>query len=376
MLKRMLIMLVLIGLVFGGIFGFIAFKGRMIKQFMSSQGEPLQTVSTLTADYQAWQPKREAVASVRAVQGAELSAEVAGIVEAIYFRQGETVKAGTPLLQLRAADDKAKLVSLKAAAELARITYQRSQAQFAAKATSQQSVDSDQANLAIALAHVNEQQAVINKKTITAPFDGQLGLRAVDVGQYLNAGTAVTTLQALDTVFADFFLPQQALAEVKTGQLITLTTDTYPNQVFNGDISVINPKVDLNTRNVAIRATLKNSHHQLLSGMYAKVIIATAEPQHYLTVPRTAISFNAYGATVFRVLANGNDAKGQPQFIAKQAFITTGETRGDQIAIMNGINAGDQIVTSGQIKLHNGSPVRIDNSIQPSNDSAPLPIDK
>ncbi|MDD5274684.1 MAG: efflux RND transporter periplasmic adaptor subunit [Methylovulum sp.] len=376
MTKRMLIMLIAVGLVLGGVFGFIGFKGRMIKQFMSTQGEPVQTVSTLKVGYQDWQPELKAVGTLRAAQGTDLSAEVAGIVEAIHFRQGDSVKAGAPLLQLRADDDKAKLKSLDATAELARINYQRSLAQFNAKAVSQQTVDTDKANLAIALANVSTQQALIDKKTITAPFSGQLGIRAADVGQYLNAGATIVTLQALDSVFADFFLPQQTLAELKTGQMISLHTDTYPNQVFTGEISVVNPKIDPNTRNVQIRATLKNPGHKLLPGMYATVTITTGQAQHFITVPRTAISFNAYGATVFRIEDNSVGDQGKPKLTAKQAFVTLGSTRGDQIAVISGINDGDNIVTSGQIKLRNGSPVQVDNSLQPSNDAAPQPVDQ
>lgn len=376
MTKRMLIMLIAVGLVLGGVFGFIGFKGRMIKQFMSTQGEPVQTVSTLKVGYQDWQPELKAVGTLRAAQGTDLSAEVAGIVEAIHFRQGDSVKAGAPLLQLRADDDKAKLKSLDATAELARINYQRSLAQFNAKAVSQQTVDTDKANLAIALANAAQQQALIDKKTIAAPFSGQLGIRAADVGQYLNAGATIVTLQALDSVFADFFLPQQTLAELKTGQMVSLHTDTYPNQAFTGEISVVNPKIDPNTRNVQIRATLKNPGHKLLPGMYATVTITTGQAQRFITVPRTAISFNAYGATVFRIVDNGEGDQGKIKLTAKQAFVTLGATRGDQIAVISGINDGDNIVTSGQIKLRNGSPVQVDNSIQPSNDAAPQPVDQ
>lgn len=375
MTKRMLIMLIITGLVLGGVFGFIEFKGRMIKQFMAAQGEPPQTVSTLKAGYQDWLPTLKAVGSLRAVQGAELSAEVPGIVEAIHFRQGDEVQAGATLLQLRASDDIAKLKALNATAELARITYQRSQAQFNAKAVSQQTLDTDKANLAIAIANAAQQQALVDKKTIRAPFAGQLGVRAVDAGQYLEPGTAIATLQALDSVYADFFLPQQALADLKTGQKVSVRADVYPNQDFSGEITVVNPKVDMNTRNVQVRATLKNPERKLLPGMYATVTITTGQARRYITVPRTAISFNPFGATVYRVEHAGADAKGQPKLIAKQAFVTTGETRGDQIAVLSGVNDGDDIVTSGQIKLHNGAPVLVDNSIQPSNDAAPQPVD-
>jgi membrane fusion protein, multidrug efflux system len=376
MIKRMIIMLIVVGIILGGIFGFIAFKGRMIKEFMSSQGEPLQTVSTITASYLEWLPKLEAVGSLQAVQGTNLSAEVPGIVAEIYFKQGDNVKIGTPLLQLRANDDIAKLQSLNATAQLARITYKRDQAQFSAKAISKQTLDIDKANLDVAVANVNQQQALVDKKLIRAPFAGRLGIRLMDVGQYLDAGTAIGTLQALDTIFVDFFLPQQVLESLKIGQKVTLKTDAYPAQTFTGDITVINPKVDINTRNVQVRATLKNPKHRLLPGMYVTVNVATGLAQRYITLPRTTVTFNAFGSTVYRVENNGQDEKGKPKLIAKQSFVTTGDTRGDQIAILNGVNEGDTIVTTGQIKLRNGSPVTVDNSIQPRNDATPQPKDQ
>ena len=372
----MIIMLIVAGMVLGGIFGFISFKGRMTREFMLSQGEPLQTVSTITAGFLEWLPKLEAVGSLQAVQGTDLSAEVSGIVAEIHFQQGDNVKTGTTLLQLRANDDIAKLESLKATAQLARITYKRDQAQFSAKAISKQTLDIDKANLDVAVANVTQQRALVNKKLIRAPFTGRLGVRLVDIGQYLEAGTSIGTLQALDTIFVDFFLPQQALATLKTGQKVTLKTDAYPTQQFTGDITVINPRIDINTRNVLARATLKNPKHKLLPGMYATVNVATGPAQRYITLPRTAITFNSFGSTVYRVENNGQDEKGRPKPIAKQSFVTTGETRGDQIAVLKGVNEGDIVVTSGQIKLHNGAPVAIDNTVQPSNDDAPQPNDQ
>ena len=376
MIKRMIIMLIVVGLVLGGIFGFISFKGRMIKEYMSSQGVPLQTVSTITASSLEWSPKLEAVGSLQAVQGANMSAEVAGIVEKIYFKQGDNVKVGTPLLQLRAYDEIAKLESLKATAQLARITYSRNQAQFSVNAISKQTLDIDKASLDVALANVGQQQALVDKKLILAPFTGRLGIRLVDVGQYLEAGTAISTLQVLDTLFVDFFLPQQALESLKISQKVTLKTDAYPAQTFTGDITVINPKVDINTRNVQVRATLNNPDNKLLPGMYATVTIATGLAHRYITLPRTTITFNAFGSTIYRVDANGQDETGKPKLVAKQSFVTTGDTRGDQIAILTGVNEGETIVTTGQIKLRNGSPVIVDNSIQPSNDATPQPKDQ
>lgn len=376
MIKRMIIMLIIVSIILGGIFGFISFKGRMIKEYMASQGEPIHTVSTITANAMDWLPKMEAVGSLQASQGTNVSAEVPGIVEEIYFKQGDNVKLGMPLLQLRAKDEQARLEALKATAEINRITYNRNLAQFEVNAISKQTLDIDKANLEVATANVSQQQALLNKKLIRAPFTGKLGIRLVDVGQYLEAGTAISTLQALDTIFVDFFLPQQALSSLKTGQQVTLNSDTYPSDSFSGDITVINPKVDTNTRNVKIRATLNNPNHKLLPGMYVTVSITTGSAQRYITLPRTTITFNSFGSTVYRLEKNGQDEKGKTKLIAKQSLVTTGASRGDQITILTGVKEGETIVTTGQIKLRNGSPVTVDNSIQPSNDANPQPSDQ
>jgi membrane fusion protein (multidrug efflux system) len=237
-------------------------------------------------------------------------------------------------------------------------------------------LDTDAANLKNAKAQVVQQQAIIDKKFLRAPFAGHLGIRAVDLGQYLAAGTVIVTLQALDPIFVDFFLPQQAVDQVRLGQSVVVKVDAFKDQTFAGEISAINSKVDAGSRNVQIRATLKNPEHKLLPGMYATVDIATGSPQSYLTLPQTAITYNPYGDTVYVVDSKAADATGKPQLIARQTFVTTGPTRGDQVAVLKGIEEGDLIVTAGQIKLHNGSTILIDNSITPTADAAPVPIDR
>jgi len=376
MIKRMLIMLTLTAVVFGGIFGFKAYKARMMGKFMASRGAPTQTVSTIEADYQPWQPKLKAVGSLRAVHGVDLSPEVPGIVTRIHFRQGQDVKKSALLLELDASSDTARLQSLKAAAALARITYRRDQAQFRVKAVSKQTVDTDEANLKQAIANVAEQQALVNKKFIHAPFSGRLGIRQVDNGQYLNAGAAVVTLQALDPIYLDFFLPQQALNAIKVGQEVIAKTNTWPGRAFSGKISVINPQVESNTRNVKVRAVLSNPDHRLLPGMYATVDLVSGPPQRYITLPQTAITYNPYGNMAYLAEENGKNKEGKPQLIARSVFVTTGPTRGDQVAILKGVKEGDSVVTSGQIKLRNGSPILINNAIQPSFDANPQPEDQ
>jgi membrane fusion protein (multidrug efflux system) len=369
-------MLVAVAIVLGGIFGFQAFKAAMIKKFMSAMSAPPQTVSAAKAEYTEWQPRIEAVGSLRAVKGADLSLEVSGVVDSIMFKSGDDVKQGALLLKLRSDDDAAKLESLQATAELSQITYNRDLKQFKIQAVSQATLDTDSANLKNAKAQVVEQQAVLDKKFLRAPFAGHLGIRAVDLGQYLAAGTTIVTLQALDPIFLDFFVPQQAVDQMRIGQAVTTKVDAFADQTFSGEISAINPKIDASTRNIQIRATLKNPDHKLLPGMYATVDIATGAPRNYITLPQTAITYNPYGDIVY-VVDKKADPSGKPQLFARQTFVTTGAQRGDQVAVLKGVNEGDMIVTAGQIKLHNGSSVLIDNSITPTADASPVvPIDR
>ncbi len=376
MIKRMVIMLVAVALVLGGIFGFQAFKASMIKKFMSQMSAPPQTVSTAKAAYDQWQSTIQAVGSLRAVKGADLSLEAAGTINSITFNSGDDVEAGTVLLKLRADDDVAKLASLQATAALNHITYDRDLKQAKIQAVSRATLDTDAANVKNAEAQVAEQQAVLDKKTLRAPFAGHLGIRAVDLGQYLAAGTMVVTLQALDPIYLDFFVPQQAVDQVQLHQSLGVKIDAFPKDVFAGEISAINPRVDASSRNVQVRATLKNADHRLLPGMYATLDIKVGQPQRYVTLPQTAITYSPYGDSVYVVDDKGNGPDGKPQLVARQTFVTTGATRGDQVAVLTGVNEAETVVVAGQIKLHNGSTVLINNSIMPTADAAPLPVDR
>lgn len=362
--KRMLIMLAAVAVVFGGVFGYQAFGSYMMNSFFASQGEPPQTVATTKAGYQDWQPQLEAVGSTRASNGADLSFEVTGTVTAINFKSGDDVAAGTLLVSINAQDDVARLRSLESAAELAALNHERSRKLLVKKFVSQATVDQTSAALKNARAQVAEQQAIIAKKNIRAPFAGRLGIRNADVGQYLNAGQSFVTLQSLDPIYVDFFLPQQALEQVKQGLPARARVDTFPNQLFPGTIDAVNSKVDLASRNVQVRASFANPERKLLPGMYATIAIDSGARQRHLTLPQTAIVFNPYGNTVFVVENKSRDANGRPQFVARQTFVATGSRRGDQIAILSGIAEGATIVTAGQIKLRNGTPVLINNAVR------------
>lgn len=395
----MILAVVLLIALIGGIWGYNLFT--MIQGF-KAMGVPKQTVSTMKAGYDEWHTELGAVGDIRAERGADLSLEVAGVVDSIGFKSGDDVKAGQALLALRSADDVAHLEALKAAAALAEIVYQRDKSQLQAGAVSQATLDSDEANLRSARAQVTEQQALVNKKQLRAPFAGHLGIRAVDLGQYLSPGTKVVTLQQLDPILVDFNLPQQALSRIGVGQKVKAVSDTYPDLVFEGEIAAIEPHVDTDTRNVAVRASLKNPDRKLLPGMFAKVAINVGEPQRYLTLPQNAVAFNPYGEAVFVISTagklkaeqqakSGNEvltehdkkaaASAQPemdpnQIVAKQVFVTVGPTRGDQIAILKGLSEGDEVVTSGQLKLKTGSAIVINNTVQPANDPNPKPVEE
>lgn len=377
MIKRMLIMLILVGAVLGGLFGFKTFVNGKIKEAMAGMANMPQTVSATKAETSDWQPKIDAVGSLRAVRGAELSLEVPGVVETITFQSGDEVKAGQVLLTLRKEDEEARLQSLEATASLAQITYDRDLKQLKAQAISQAIVDNDEANLRNARAQVAVQKAILDKKTLRAPFDGKLGLRQVDLGQFLAAGTMIATLQSLDPIFVDFLLPQQAVAQIAVGDTVRAKIDAFPGRTFEGKITAINPKIETGSRNVQVRATLPNTDQKLLPGMFATVELDTGAAQRLVTLPQTAVSYNPYGSLVYIVDDKGKGgADGKPELVARQVFVTTGATRGDQVAILKGVSEGDTVVTSGQIKLRNGVPVLVDNRAVPTNDAAPKIVDK
>ncbi len=370
MMKRMIIMLIAVGAVLGGIFGFEAFRAHMIAKFFASMGHQPQTVATTVARVTEWQPHLDAVGSLTAVQGGDLSFEVSGIVGAIHFKSGADVAAGTPLVRLRDADDVARLHALQATARLAAITYGRDVRQLRVHAVSQATVDADAATLKSDRAAVAQQQAVVAKKTLVAPYAGHLGIRAVALGQYVNPGTPVVTLDSLDPIYADFDLPQQMISRLKIGLPVTVGVDAYPGVSFSGDISAISPQVDSASRNIHVRAVLRNPRLRLRPGMFARVSIATGAPVSHVTLPRTAITYNPYGSTVFLVEKTVTE-DGNTQLTAHQTFVTTGDTRGDQVAILKGVKAGQTVVVAGQMKLRNGVTVEINNKVLPADDAHP-----
>ncbi len=372
MAKRMTLMLIIVGVLFGGIFGFKMVQARMMQKYMKFQMPPA-AVTAIKAELQPWQPQIKAVGSLRAVRGVEVTSEIAGLVRELNFKSGETVAAGKVLVRLNADADIAQLHALQAAADLANTTLERDKKQLEIQAVSQATLDAEAADLRSKQALVVQQQALVDKKTIKAPFGGKLGISTVNPGQYVNPGDKIVTLQELDPLFVDFYLPEQDLSRTALGQAVVVRSDTYGDRTFNGRITVINPKVDPDTRNFQVEAVIPNSRRELLPGMYTTVEVRAGKPQQYITVPQTAVTYNPYGDTVFIIEEKGKGPDGKPLLAVRQTFITVGPTRGDQIAILSGIKESDTVVTSGQLKLRNGSAVVINNAVQPSNEAAPHP---
>ena len=337
------------------------------------------------------------------LRGADLALDVAGLVTRVNVRSGEEVKEGQVLLQLRDSEDVAQLRQLEAAAALAEVTYARTKEQLAVQVISKADYDQAAADLKVKQAAVAQQQVNVAKKQLRAPFAGRAGIVTINPGTYLSSGTVIVTVQQLDPVYVDFHLPQKTLAELKAGEKVTLTLDAFP-KAFEGTLSAISSKVDSDTRNVPLEARVPNPGRVLTPGMFTNVSIDVGSKQRYLTLPQTAVVYNPYGETVFVVKTKAEADKAQaaaeaaqnaepteqqaadkkakankgPQLppdalVVRQAFVTTGPTRGDQVAILRGVDEGVEVVTSGQIKLKSGSPIRIDNSVQPANSPNPTP---
>jgi len=369
--KRMIIMLLLAAMVFGGIYAFQQFRNKMIQQSIKGRANPPQSVSTTVVQLSTWQPTFEAVGNLRASNGTSLAAEVSGIVTAIHFDSGEMVKTGRLLLELNSAPFKAQLEQLKAAAKLAKQSYDRDVAQYKVEAISKATVEISAANLKSALAQVTMQEAVIAQRSIRAPFSGRLGIRQVDLGQYLAPGTALVNLQNLDPMYLDFSVPQSQMDMARVGEKVTIQTSAFPDKVFTGTISAIEPQVEISTRNLKVRASIANPKNELLPGLFATVRVNRGDQKQYITLPNSVIAYNPYGSTVFIVNNKGKGADGKPQLVVEQRFVTTGATRGDQVAVLSGLKVNETVVTSGQLKLRNGTPVIVNNSVQPSNHPNP-----
>lgn len=377
MKKRMIMMLVALAVLFTIVFGFKIGKGILIAHYMERYKSPTMTVSAMKVGRSSWQHELRASASVRAVQGVNVTTQLGGMVKSIYFVPGAMTQKGDLLVQLDIAPDVAALQVLEANAQLAQINYTRDKAQYAIHAVSKAVLDTDSANLKSAVAQVAQQKAIIEQKTIRAPFSGRLGISKINLGQYLNPGDAVTMLQTLDPIYVDFYVPQQAVDQMRAGQRVQVSVEPFKNKTFIGKITTIDPGLDPNVRNVQVEATVPNADHFLAPGMFATVSVNTGDPKDYITLPQTAVSFNPYGEIVFVILSQDKTGEtGKPVLKVRQRFIKTGDKRGDQVTVLSGLQVGEMVVTSGQLKLKNDTKVEINNMIQPLDDPSPNPADE
>ncbi|AUY33814.1 efflux RND transporter periplasmic adaptor subunit [Pseudomonas soli] len=372
--RRMLIMLavvLLIVLILGGIKAFSIY--RQVQMF--SQPRPPVSVAAAQAELRQWQERMPAVGSLKAYQGVELSLEVAGTVKSLHFESGQQVKAGQLLLQLDSDQETALLGTAQTDLGLAKVDFGRGSQLVGDSAISRGEYDRLASQYRRNQAVVDQLKASLAKKSISAPFSGTIGIRQVDVGAYLPSGTVIATLQDLSSLYVDFNVPEQALPHLSLGQRVLAQVAAYPDQTFPASLSAINPKVEESTRNLMVRATLANPEGKLLPGMFASLQLLLPDPQPQVVVPENAITYTLYGNSVYRVSPKKgedgqplHDANDQPQLIAEQLTVQTGERRDGWVVVLKGLQAGDQVVTAGQLKLSPGAAIRIsaDSALKPA----------
>ncbi len=390
--KRMIIMLILVGLLFGAIFGFKWFGNKMMNQFMDNMPMPPAAITVAEARVERWTDSLEAIGTLAAVNGTDVTTESSGVVGAIRFESGQAVKKGDVLLQLDATSETATLRSLEAGLNLAVTQRDRFRELFARnQAVAKADLDQRESEARQLEANANAQRALIARKTIRAPFDGVLGIRKVNLGQFLNPGDPIVSLQSLDPIYINFSLPEQQLGAVQVGQEVAVTVDSLAGRSFTGTVTAIEPEVDASTRNFMLQATLDNAEQVLRPGTFARASAQVGESADAVVIPQTAVSFNPYGNTVYvvsesaapqgqaaapvEVRAEGDQAAAPagPQLTVKQRFIKTGATRGDLVVVTEGLEVGERVATSGLLKLRNDAVVVINDEVSPAADERPTP---
>ena len=352
-------------------------KALQIGKLISSGkegGPPVETVSTAAVVAEKWERSVESVGSLRAVQGADLSTESSGVIAKILFENGQEVKKGDLLVELDHETESANLRSAEAEADLARTVYERTKRLRVNSTVPQSDLDAAESQLRKMTALVEQLKATISKKQLTAPFSGRLGIREVNLGQFVDNGDKIVSLQSLDPIFVDFLLPQQLIAGLAVGQPLKLITDVYPGRSFEGELTAINSEIDPVTRNIRLQGTLQNADGALRPGMFARVILTLGEAEEVISVPATALISAPYGDSVF-VLETETAEDGASRTVARQRFIRTGRARGDFFSVTQGVKPGETVVTAGAFKLRNGTPVEVNNDLAPQPELAPTPPD-
>jgi membrane fusion protein, multidrug efflux system len=373
MAKRMILMLGVMAVLLSTL-GFLKFKQIQTAVQASAYTPPPVAVTSVVAKQEVWPATTGVIGTMEAVRGVMVSADLPGSVARINFESGKTVKEGEVLVELDTREERAQLASLEAQRDLAKVNFGRMQELVKEGVISRLEYDQATAQQKQTEANVAQVRATIERKTIRAPFSGTLGLRKVNLGQYLSAGNAVVELQALNPIYVDFGLPQQALGQVRVGRSLRVTSEDLPGRVFTGRVTALESVVDQTTRNVQIQATLPNPQGKLQPGMFVQVEVVLGVDRSVVTLPASAIAYAPYGDSVF-VITDLKDPKGQTYRGVRQQFVKLEGSRGDQVAVVSGLHAGDEVVTSGVFKLRNGAAVQVNNSVQPGNNPAPKPED-
>ena len=372
--RRMLIMLGVVLLLVLILGGYKAFSIYQQIQMFSAPKPPISVAAT-ESNKRAWQSRLPAVGSLTALQGVDLSLEIAGTVKTVQFESGQKVKKGQPLLELDSDVETALLGTAQADLGLAQVDFNRGSQLVGSQAISRGEYDRLTAQYKRSRAVVDQLKASLAKKSISAPFSGTIGIRQVDVGDYLASGTVIATLQDLSSLYVDFFVAEQAVPKLSIGQQVLVSVAAYPQQTFPGSISAINPKVEDSTRNVQVRATLANPEGKLLPGMFSNLQVLLPDPQPQVVVPESAVTYTLYGNSVYVATVKKNEdgqpqknAEGQPELVAERRFVETGERRDGLVVIRKGLEAGEQVVTAGQLKLTQGAAITIspDKTLQGS----------
>ena len=367
-------MFLLVGL-FVGLLVFLTMRNIAKGKAMGAMFAPPPTaVSTVVVKTQTWQPVLSAVGSLKAVNGVTVSTDLAGIVSKIEFESGTEVKKGAPLVTLDTTQEEAQLRSAEARLHLAKLDLERKRDLVTKKAVAQSDLDAAESQLAQVEASVQEMKAVVGRKQITAPFDGTVGIRQVNIGQYLNPGAAIAPLQSIDPIYVEFALPQQHLEVVEVGKKVRIHASGLAGAEFEGEITAVDSRIDESTRNVMIQGTIKNPEHKLRPGMFVDVEVLLPEKDGVLAIPSSSIAYAPYGDSVYVVREKpGADGKRAPA--VDQQFVKLGPKRGDQVSVLSGVKEGDEIVSAGVFRLRPGAPVKVNNSVQPGNDLNPTPVD-
>ncbi len=356
----------------------VGIKGLQISKMMAAGKEatpPPVTVTSAVVKEENWSPVLPAIGSVSAVQGAIVATELGGVVSEIKFENGGVAKKGDVIVKLDASQEEALLRSAEAEAELARTDLERAQGLASEKVVSKAELDAAESKFRRLTAIADQMRSNIRKKTLVAPFDGQLGIRQVNVGQMINAGQQIVPLTSLDPVYIDFALPQQHLAQLAQGLEVRVRSDAAPGREFKGKLTAINSMVDPVTRNVSVQATLENPDHALRPGMFAKTEVELPEKRPVLVIPGSAVSYAPFGDSVFVIEKKKDEKTGKESEVIRQQFVRVGEARGDFVSITNGLKAGETVVGTGVFKLRNGMAVAINNDLAPKPQANPTPVD-